>query len=177
MIVGYSRISTAQQDHALQLDALNLAGCERIFSDTASGAKEDRPELLRCLKFLKKGDVLVAWKLDRLGRSLRHLVNIVHDLAENDIGFRVLTGAPIDTTTASGKLIFGVFASLAEFERSLIRERVNAGIKAAKSRGVRFGRPSILTEDHRKRLQERTVSIRALSKELGVSKTTLLRAS
>ena len=171
MIVGYARISTDQQQMGLQLDALRAANCEKVFSDVMSGGKVDRPELNKCLAFLQKGDTLVCWKLDRLGRDLRHLVNVVHDLTDRGVGFRVLTGqgAAIDTTTAPGKLVFGIFAALAEFERALIKERVNAGIAAAKARGVQFGRRPILTSDMLD--QVRDLSIRDAAKQLGVSKS------
>jgi DNA invertase Pin-like site-specific DNA recombinase len=179
MIVGYMRVSTDKQDMALQMDALKEAGCDKIFSDVMSGAKTERPGLTECLKFLQRGDTLVTWKLDRVGRNLRHLVNVVHDLNDRGVGFKVLTGqgASIDTTTAAGKLIFGIFASLAEFERELIRERVNAGIKAAKARGVRFGAkrkitPSIL--EQARQIRE-TSSVRLAAKTLGISKSALYR--
>lgn len=180
MIIGYSRVSTDKQDMALQLDALNAAGCEKVFSDVMSGAKTERPGLAQCLNFMKKGDILVCWKLDRVGRDLRHLVNLVHELTEKGIGFKVLTGhgAAIDTTTASGKLIFGIFAALAEFERSLITERVNAGIKAAKDRGVKFGAPRKVTPDlvEKARGRRDKASVRLLAMELGVSKSALYNA-
>jgi len=176
MIVGYMRVSTHGQDMALQKDALEAAGCEKIFSDVMSGAKTDRPGLDECLKFLQKGDTLVAWKLDRVGRNLRHLVNVVHDLSDRGIGFRILTGqgAAIDTTTPAGKLVFGIFASLAEFERELIRERVNAGIKAAKARGVKFGHNSVITPDMIE--AAKTSSVRSVAKSYGVSKSALYSA-
>ena len=145
-LVGYARISTAGQDAALQLDALAAAGCGRVFSDTASGALEERPELTRALDHLRRGDTLVVWRLDRLGRSLRHLVDTVTGLADRDIGFRSLQES-VDTTTTGGRLVFHVFAALAEFERDLIRERTHAGLEAARSRGRRGGRPSVMTAD------------------------------
>lgn len=180
MIVGYARVSTKDQNLELQHNALKEAGCEKLFSDIISGSKTDRPELDQCLKFLQKGDVLCVWKLDRLGRNLRHLVNIVHDLNDRGVGFKVLTGqgAAIDTTTAPGKLVFGIFAALAEFERELIRERVNAGIAAAKARGVKFGPPKKITDEilaeARARIKDRTV--RHVAAELGISKSTLYNA-
>lgn len=180
MIVGYMRCSTDRQDMALQEDALKEAGCDKIFSDVMSGAKTERPGLTECLKLLQKGDTLVAWKLDRVGRNLRHLVNVVHDLNDRGIGFKVLTGqgASIDTTTAAGKLIFGIFASLAEFERELIRERVNAGIKAAKARGVRFGAKRKLSPEILQQARElsKTSPVRAVAASLGVSKSALYSA-
>lgn len=178
MIVGYMRISTHGQDMALQSDALNEAGCEKIFSDIMSGAKTDRPGLEQCLKFLQKGDTLVCWKLDRIGRNLQHLVNTVIGLNARDISFRVLTGqgASIDTSTSAGRLVFAIFAGLAEFERDLIRERVNAGIAAAKARGVKFGRDTVITPDMIESAKNRTMSVRALAKKHGVSKSALYAA-
>jgi len=181
MIIGYSRVSTKDQHLELQNDALKASGCERIFSDKASGSKVDRPELTKCLKFLQCGDVIHVWKLDRLGRNLRHLVNIVHDLNDRGVGFKVLTGqgAAIDTTTAPGKLVFGIFAALAEFERELIRERVNAGIAAAKAKGVRFGRlpkitPELLAQAREQVSQGR--SVRHVAVDLGIGKSALYNA-
>lgn len=177
MIVGYMRVSTSGQDLALQEDALKEAKCERIFSDVMSGSKTDRPGLDECLKFLKKGDTLVCWKLDRIGRDLQHLVVTVLGLGHRDIGFKVLTGqgASIDTTTAAGKLVFGIFAAMADFERSLIRERVNAGIKAAKVRGVKFGRDTIITSEMIEATKGR--SVRAVAKQYGVSKSALYQGA
>jgi DNA invertase Pin-like site-specific DNA recombinase len=140
MLIGYARVSTTEQSLDLQLDALKKAGCERVFSDVMSGSKDRRPELDKCLRLLRPGDVLMVWKLDRLGRSMRHLVNVIGDLEARDIGFKALTG-DIDTTTPTGRLLLGILASLAEFERSLIVERVRAGMAAAKARGVHCGRP------------------------------------
>lgn len=180
MIVGYMRVSTSGQDMALQKDALDAAGCEKIFSDVMSGAKTDRPGLDECLKFLQRGDTLVCYKLDRIGRDLQHLVNTVLDLGRRDVGFRVLTGqgAAIDTTTPSGKFVFGVFAAMADFERELIRERVNAGIKAAKARGVRFGAKRKITSStlEQARQIKETSSVRLAAKTLGVSKSALYTA-
>ncbi|MBB1027011.1 recombinase family protein, partial [Dietzia sp. DQ11-38-2] len=151
MLVGYMRVSKADgsQSTDLQRDALLSAGVETdaLYEDKASGKKEDRPELASCLKALRSGDTLIVWKLDRLGRDLRHLVNIVHDLTERGVGLKVLTGqgAAIDTTTASGKLVFGIFAALAEFERELISERTKAGLESARARGRKGGRPYKMT--------------------------------
>src|SRR5215211_5367331 len=133
-LLGYARVSTADQQPQLQVDALERAGCYRVFTETASGARSDRPVLEQVLDQLRRGDTLVVWKLDRLGRSLRHLVDTVTELAERGIGFRSLQEA-IDTTTPGGKLVFHVFAALAEFERDLIRERTTAGLAAARARG------------------------------------------
>ena len=149
-LIGYMRVSKADGSQVLDLqrDALLAAGVSErhLYNDTASGKKDDRPGLAACLQALREGDTLVVWKLDRLGRSLRHLVSVVHDLTSRGIGLKVLTGqgAAIDTTTPAGKLVFGIFASLAEFERDLISERTRAGLASARARG-RKGRPQ--TED------------------------------
>ena len=147
MLVGYMRVSKADGSQVLDLqkDALLAAGVDphHLYDDHASGMRDDRPGLTHCLKALREGDTLVVWKLDRLGRDLRHLVNTVHDLTTRGIGLKVLTGqgAAIDTTTPAGKLIFGIFAALAEFERELIAERTRAGLLAARARGHAGGRP------------------------------------
>jgi DNA invertase Pin-like site-specific DNA recombinase len=143
-LLGYARVSTTDQQPQLQVDALEHAGCYRVFTETASGARADRPTLTQLLDQLRPGDTLVVWKLDRLGRSLRHLVDTVTGLAERGIGFRSLQEA-VDTTTPGGKLVFHVFAALAEFERDLIRERTTAGLAAARARGRHGGRPSVMT--------------------------------
>jgi DNA invertase Pin-like site-specific DNA recombinase len=140
MLIGYARVSTTDQNLDLQNDALKAAGCERLFTDTASGARAERPGLTQALRECRTGDTLVVWKLDRLGRSLPHLVETVGNLASRDVGFKSLQES-IDTTTSSGKLIFNIFASLAEFERDIIRERTNAGLAAARARGRKGGRP------------------------------------
>jgi DNA invertase Pin-like site-specific DNA recombinase len=140
-LLGYARVSTTDQQPHLQVDALEQAGCDRVFTETASGTRADRPTLEQLLDQLRPGDTLVVWKLDRLGRSLRHLVYTVSGLAGRGIGFRSLQEA-IDTTTPGGKLVFHVFAALAEFERDLIRERTAAGLVAARARGRR---PSVMT--------------------------------
>ena len=151
MLVGYMRVSKADgsQVFDLQRDALVAAGVAggQLYEDRASGKKDDRPGLEACLKSLRADDTLIVWKLDRLGRNLKHLVNTVHDLMERGVGFRVLTGqgANIDTTTASGRLVFGIFAALAEFERELIRERTIAGLQSARARGRNGGRPYTMT--------------------------------
>jgi DNA invertase Pin-like site-specific DNA recombinase len=153
MLIGYMRVSKADgsQTTDLQKDALIEAGVEdnKIYDDYASGKKDDRPGLLSCLKSLRDNeDTLVIWKLDRLGRDLRHLINIVHELSDKSIGLKVLTGhgAAIDTTTPAGKMIFGVFAALTEYELSLISERTKAGLKAARARGRNGGRPHKMTK-------------------------------
>jgi len=179
------RVSTADQSTDLQRDALIAAGVDErsIYLDKASGKRDDRPGLEACLKALREGDTLVVWKLDRLGRSLRHLVATVQDLVERRIGFRVLTGhgANIDTSTASGKLVFGIFAALAEFERELIAERTKAGLAAARARGRRGGRkpklsPTMLAGARARLADDPLLDKAALAKELGVHRATLWRA-
>ena len=144
MKYGYARVSTHSQDTKLQIDALVEAGCKKIYEDKMSGSKTDRPELNQCLKAMDENDILVVWKLDRLGRSLQHLITVVHELEQQNKGFQSLTES-IDTTNPTGKLIFHIFASLAEFERSLISQRVIAGLEASKKMGTKFGRPNALT--------------------------------
>jgi DNA invertase Pin-like site-specific DNA recombinase len=150
MLIGYARVSTDDQNTKLQLDALTRAGCKRIFEEKASGAKNDRPELARAIAIARDGDALVVWKLDRLGRSLPHLIATIKELAAAGIGFRSLTEA-IDTTSSGGKLIFHIFGALAEFERDIIRDRTNAGLKAARAEGRLGGR----RRDDRRRHQAR----------------------
>ena len=151
MLIGYMRISKADgsQSTDLQRDALLAAGVDQaqLYEDQASGKREDRPGLTSCLKALREGDTLMVWKLDRLGRNLRHLINTVHDLTARGVGLKVLTGqgAAIDTTSAAGKLVFGIFAALAEFERELISERTVAGLASARARGRKGGRPFKMT--------------------------------
>jgi len=185
MLIGYARISKTDGSQVLDLqkDALIEAGIavEHIYSDQASGKRDDRPGLAACLKALREGDVLVVWKLDRLGRDLKHLVNTVHDLTSRGIGLRVLTGqgANIDTTTASGKLVFGIFAALAEFERELIRERTLAGLQAARARGRKGGRKFSLSKAQvrlaQAAMRNRDTKISELCAELGVTRVTLYR--
>ena len=143
MKVGYARISTSDQNLYMQQDDLKEDGCEEVFSDIASGAKSDRPGLAKALVYLREGDTLVVWKLDRLGRSVQHLIQTIKELSDRKIGFRSLRES-IDTNTSGGKLIFHIFSALAEFERDLIRERTKAGLKAARSRGKMGGRPPLL---------------------------------
>src|SRR5574339_109562 len=143
MLIGYARVSTADQTLVLQQDALTKTGCERIFTDTASGSHVVRPGLDEALGFVRPGDTLVVWRLDRLGRSLRHLIDTVSVLQDRGIGLKSLQ-EQIDTTTSGGKLVFHVFGALAEFERDLIRERTNAGLTAARARGRLGGRPKAL---------------------------------
>jgi DNA invertase Pin-like site-specific DNA recombinase len=185
MLIGYMRVSKADGSQVLDLqrDALIAAGVKpsRLYDDEASGKKDDRPGLNACLKSLREGDTLVVWKLDRLCRNLRHLVNTVHDLMERKIGFRVLSGqgANIDTTTAGGRLVFGIFAALAEFERDLIRERTIAGLASARARGRNGGRPFTMTPAKLRLAQaamaKRDTKVGDLCKELGVTRQTLYR--
>ena len=180
-LIGYARVSTEIQHVDLQKDALRKAGCERVFEDIISGAKTERQGLDAALAYLREGDALVVWKLDRLGRSMAHLVNTVQDLAARGVGLKVLTGqgAAIDTTTAPGKLVFGIFAALAEFERDLIRERTKAGLTAAASRGRKGGRKPVVTADKLQRAREHIASgfnVREAATRLKVSKTALYAA-
>ena len=185
MLVGYMRVSKADgsQTTDLQRDVLLAAGIDQsaLYEDKASGKKDDRPELSACLKAMRDGDTLVVWKLDRLGRDLRHLVNIVHDLTERGVGLKVLTGqgAAIDTTTASGKLVFGIFAALAEFERELISERTLAGLAAARARGRNGGRPYKMTPAKLRlamaSMGKPGTEVSSLCTELGITRQTLYR--
>ncbi len=185
MKIGYARVSKADgsQQLDLQLGALKEEGVgeSQIYSDHSSGKNDDRPGLESCLKALRENDTLIVWKLDRLGRNLKHLVNTVHELSEQKIGFKVLSGqgANIDTNTPSGKLVFGIFASLAEFERELIKERTMVGLKAARARGKKGGRKFRLTKNQVKYAQvtmkDRNTNVSELCKELGVSRQTLYR--
>ena len=144
MLVGYMRVSTSEQNLALQRDALEGVGCERLYEDTCSGSVTERPGLARALDNLRSGAALVVWKLDRIGRSLGHVVELVAGLQAKGIGLKVLTGG-IDTTSSTGRLVFGIFATLAEFERDLIKERTIAGLAAARARGRTGGRPRVMT--------------------------------
>jgi DNA invertase Pin-like site-specific DNA recombinase len=177
-LLGYARVSTLEQHPRLQTDALKAAGCYRIFTDKASGARADRPQLARVLDQLRPGDTLVVWRLDRLGRSLRHLIDTVNALAEDKIGFRSLTEL-IDTTTSSGKLVFHFFGALAEFERDLVRERTMAGLEAARARGRSGGRPRVMTADKVDRAHELRRSgdhtMADIARVLGVSRASVYR--
>lgn len=176
MKIGYARVSTAEQNLALQLDALKKHECVKIYQDHAqSGAKRSRPQLDKCLAGLKTGDTLVVYKLDRLGRSLSHLVEIVADLNQKGIQFCSITEG-FDTTTPAGKMIFHIIASLAEFERDLIKERVTAGIAAAQSRGTHCGRPkSIINPAELSRRRSAGTSVAQLMKEHGLSRSSVFR--
>lgn len=181
MKIGYARVSTHDQNLAMQLDALHDGGCTRIFQEKANGAKTDRPELAKLIEQLREGDTVVVWKLDRLGRSLTHLVGLVTELESRGIGLISLND-PVDTTTAQGRLVFRIFASLAEFERELIRERTNAGLQSARRRGQQLGRPEGLT----KAAQDKALiaeslykagrhSVEGIARHIGISKSTLYR--
>ncbi len=185
VLVGYMRVSKADgtQNLDLQRDALLAAGVDpdRIYQDQASGRTDERPGLAGCLKAVREGDTLVVWKLDRLGRSLRHLVNTVHDLTSRGVGLKVLTGqgAALDTTTPAGQLVLGIFAALAEYERALISERTIAGLAAARARGRKGGRLPKMTPAKIRlasaAMAQRDTTVRALCTELGVSRQTLYR--
>lgn len=178
-IYGYARVSTNRQDAALQRDALEKAGCDDIFIDEGvSGAKAHRPELDRMVGMLREGDTVVVWKLDRLGRSLQNLVELVNRFDGMGVQFRSLTEA-IDTTTPGGVLVFNIFASLAQFERDLIRERTSAGLQAARARGRHGGRPTKLNErqvrEVRRLYDSRTVTVGQLAAMMGVGRSTTYR--
>jgi DNA invertase Pin-like site-specific DNA recombinase len=177
-LLGYARVSTTDQHPDLQVDALTQAGCYRVFTDCASGARTDRPQLTAVLDQLRPGDTLLVWKLDRLGRSLRHLVDTVTELADRGVGFRSLQES-IDTTTPGGKLVFHVFAALAEFERDLVRERTTAGLAAARARGRIGGRPSVMTADKlavaRQLYASGEHTVAAIAATLGVSRAAIYR--
>lgn len=185
MLIGYMRVSKADgsQTTDLQRDALESAGVnvKHLYEDRASGKREDRPGLAACLKALREGDTLAVWKLDRLGRDLRHLINTVHELTARGVGLKVLTGhgAAIDTTSAAGKLVFGIFAALAEFERELISERTVAGLASARARGRSGGRPFKMTPAKLRlamaAMGKPETSVGALCEELGVTRQTLYR--
>lgn len=185
MLIGYMRVSKADGSQAtdLQRDALITAGVDavHIYEDQASGRREDRPGLAMCVKALREGDTLVVWKLDRLGRDLRHLINTVHGLTARGVGLKVLTGhgATIDTTTAAGKLVFGIFAALAEFERELISERTIAGLASARARGRKGGRPFKMSAAKLRlamaAMGQPETTVGTLCNELGITRQTLYR--
>ena len=178
MRIGYARVSSQDQTPDLQLDALRAAGCKRIFVETASGAQRDRPELGAALDYLRAGDTLVIWKLDRLARSVKQLIETVEGLEARGIGLRSLTET-IDTTTAGGELVFHIFGALAEFERAIIGERTRAGLEAAKARGRRGGRPPKLTSQDlaaaKAMLADASFTVADVARRLGVSPATLYR--
>ncbi len=176
MLIGYMRVSTGEQNLDLQRDALDRAGCERVFDDVCSGRATERTGLGKALDVARDGDTLVIWKLDRIGRSLPHVVGLVGDLAKRGVGLKVLTG-DIDTTTVTGRLVFGIFATLAEFERDLIHERTMAGLTAARARGRAGGRPRVMTKQKLKAamalMADRDNAARDVATQLGVSVSTL----
>ncbi|GAA5531596.1 recombinase family protein [Herpetosiphon gulosus] len=175
MLIGYARVSTADQQLDLQIDALRSHGCEHLYTDMASGAKTTRPGLMEALNACRAGDVLVVWKLDRLGRSLAHLVETVQALAARNVGFRSLQ-EQLDTTSSGGRLVFHIFASLAEFERDLIRERTNAGLIAARARGRKGGRPKGVDEQKRKAAlalrRDLSYTVQEICAMVGISRNT-----
>ena len=178
MLIGYARVSTEDQDTALQRDALTDAGCERLFEETASGSRIDRVQLLAALQFARPGDTIVVWKLDRLARSLSQLIQTVEGLEARGVGMRSLTET-IDSTTAGGKLIFHIFGALAEFERGVIRERTREGLLAARKRGRVGGRPSALSHKDitvaRTLLADASIPVTEIARRLGVSPATFYR--
>ena len=178
MLIGYARVSTQDQTLNLQKDALEKIGCNKIFTDTASGAKTERRGLNEALDYVREGDTLVVWRLDRLGRSLKHLIETISQLNTRKIGFKSLT-ENIDTTASGGKLIFHIFGALAEFERNLIRERTNAGLQAARARGRKGGRPKSLIGKKAAIAQElyenKTNTIDEICQTLRISRATLYR--
>lgn len=178
MKVGYARVSTAEQNLDMQIEALKKAGCEKIFTDRVSGTKSARLGLDQAIDFVRDGDTLVVWKLDRLGRSLTHLIDTVNQLENKGIGFQSLTEA-IDTTTAGGKLVFHIFGALAEFERELIRERTKMGLMSAKAKGRMGGRPNKLTPQQVKMVKDMMASgnykVNDICEQFGISRSTLYR--
>jgi DNA invertase Pin-like site-specific DNA recombinase len=180
MLIGYARVSTQDQTLDLQTDALKQSGCEKIFTDTTSGAKSERPGLQDAMNHLRAGDTLVVWRLDRLGRTLKHLIATITNLSDKAIGFRSLQ-ENMDTTTSGGKLIFHIFGALAEFEREVIRERTIAGLHAARARGRLGGRPTIQSRDPkkvalaRKLYEDGNMPVQEICDTLHISKATLYR--
>ena len=176
--IGYARVSTLDQNLALQADALAAAGCVKVFEDRASGARADRPGLQKVLDYVRDGDVLIVWKLDRLGRSLPHLIDTVSVLEKRGVGFRSVTEA-IDTTTPGGRLVFHIFGALGQFERDLVRERTRAGLAAAEARGRKGGRKPVITSEKLKRAREiigKGLTVREAAIRLKVGKTALYEA-
>lgn len=177
MTFGYARVSTSGQDEALQLDALEQAGCDRVFTDHASGATSSRPALDELLGMARRGDTLVIWRLDRLGRSLRHLLEVVGGLEQRGIALRSLTES-IDTSSPAGRLVFHTFGALAEFERDLIRERTRAGLAAARARGRVGGRPTVWTSEKREQARRMLAdgkTVATVAEVLGVSRASVYR--
>jgi len=179
MLIGYARVSTEDQTLALQIDALRVAGCERVFEDISSGSVVERVGLNQAIDQVREGDILVVWRLDRLGRSLTQLIALVTELARRDVGFRSLT-EQIDTTTSSGKLVFHIFGALAEFERNLIRDRTRAGLAAARARGKFGGRPRLSNTEGKVQLAsklfaDKTNTITDICRTLHISRASLYR--
>lgn len=177
-IIGYARVSTTDQDTALQLDALRRAGCEKLFEDTASGVKTDRPGLAEAIRYSRDGDTFTVWKLDRLGRSMKHLIEIITELEAKGVGFRSIT-ENIDTTTSGGRLVFHLFGALAQFERDLIRERTRAGLSVAHERGRRGGRQAVVTEEKLAKARQYLaagLNVREAAARLKIGKTALYQA-
>ncbi len=178
MLIGYVRVSTSDQNLDLQLDALKRVGCDKIYKDIASGAKDDRVGLTEVLNYIRKGDTLVVWRLDRLGRSLKHLIETINQINNQGSYFRSIQES-IDTSTSGGKLIFHIFGALAEFERDIIRDRTNAGLDAARKRGRIGGRPKIMDDKKialaKSLLTDKTNSLNEICEILQVSKATLYR--
>ncbi|STX55650.1 transposase (resolvase, DNA invertase) [Legionella beliardensis] len=179
-LIGYARVSTIEQNLNLQIDALIQAGCQKnyIYKDKVSGSKTERPGLTQCLENLSAGDVLVVWRLDRLGRSMVHLVSLIETLREKGVGFKSLCDGAINTTTASGELVFNIFSSMAQFERRLIQERTHAGLQAARARGRKGGRPKVdasKIQAAKRMHQDKALSIADICKVLNISKPTLYR--
>src|ERR687885_171145 len=177
MLIGYARVSTDEQNLNPQRDALEKAGCEQVYADQVSGTKAHRPGLEQAFSHLRAGDTLVVWRLDRLGRSLRHLIDTVTELQEKGIGFKSLTES-IDTTTSGGKLVFHIFGALAEFEREIIRERTNAGLQSARARGRRGGPKHKLTQKQvaiARQLWESKTPVKEVCETLGISRATFYR--
>ena len=178
MLIGYARVSTQEQNPEMQLDALKASDCEKIFTEKASGAQRDRPQLKAALEYMREGDTLVVWKLDRLARSLKQLIETVENLEERKIGLRSLTES-IDTTTSGGRLVFHIFAALAEFERSIIRDRTRSGLEAARKRGRTGGRPPALSEQDiqaaKALLSDPEITVEEVAERLKVAPSTLYR--
>lgn len=179
-LIGYARVSTEEQTLDLQIDALTEAGCSKIYTDKISGSKSDRPELAKALDYLRAGDTLAVWRLDRLGRSVRHLIEVVNDFEQKGIGFKSLQET-IDTTTSTGKLTFHIFAALAQFERDLIAERTKAGLEAARRRGRVGGRRTVMSPDKLKVIRDlyedpqSQMTVQEIADAVGVSRATLYR--
>jgi DNA invertase Pin-like site-specific DNA recombinase len=179
MKIGYARVSTKEQSLSMQVDALKKAGCDQIHEEIASGAKTSRPVLEEIMRNLREGDTLIIWKLDRLGRNLAHLIHLTTKLIEKKVGLISLND-PIDTSTAQGRMVFGIFASLAEFERELIRERTQAGLTSARARGRKGGRPKGMTQAAIEKAtiaealyKNGSIPVKKIAEQLGISKTTL----